>query len=128
MHMLLKKDGLRTTIIFKYRQQFETAVAIFNRRTYYIDTKNKITREEFQKTVRYIGASLAEKGFDVKPRFHFAPKEPAFRFIRPSPSGGDGNLVNDIQNYYKMLRMKARFGPPLTFFREGRNAIYRERS
>jgi len=123
MHIVLKKDGLRTTVIFKYRQQFETAVAIFNHRTYYVDTKNRITKGEFQKTVRYIGASLAEKGFEVKPRFHFGAKKSSFRFIRPSPSGGDGNLVNDIQNYYKMSRMRARLGSPFVLLRRGRNVI-----
>jgi len=128
MHLVLKKDGLRTTVIFKYRAQFETAIAIFNHRTYYVDTKNKITRGEFQKTIRYIGASLAEKGFEVKPRFRFGPKKPAFRFIRPSPSGGDGNLLNDIQNYYKMSKMRMRFEAPFAFFREGGNVIYRQRS
>jgi hypothetical protein len=128
MHIVLKKDGLRTTVIFKYKPQFETAVAVFNGRPYYVDTKNKITRGEFQKTVRYIGASLAKNGFDVKPRFHFCTKKPAFRFIRPSPSGGDGNLVNDIQNYYKMSKMRMRFGSPIPFFREGGNVLYRQRS
>jgi len=128
MRIVIKKDGLKTTVTFKYRQQFETAVATFNRRTYYVDTKDKITKGEFLKTVRYIGAYLAERGFDVKPHFHCASKKPAFRFIHPSPSGGDGNLVNDIMNYYKMSRMRMRFGPPLALLREGGYAIHRQRS
>jgi hypothetical protein len=99
MRLVLVKNGVKSTINFKYDSKLETAEADFNSRIYYVSVKEKVSRNDFQKVVKYIAHQLEKKGFKVSPHFRFVPKKAPFKFIHQSTLG-DINLVKEIYRYY----------------------------
>jgi len=108
MRLILEKNGIKSTVIFKYDPKLETAEADFNNRVYYVSVKGKVSRNDFQKVVKYIAHQLEKKGFKVSPHFRFKPKKAPFQFIHQSTLG-DMNLVKEIQRYYAERNKFSRF-------------------
>ena len=108
MRLVLVKNGVRSTVIFKYDSKLETALAVFNNRIYYVSVKEKVSRKDFQKVVKYVAHQLERKGFKVKPHFRFVPKKAPFEFIHQSTLG-DINLIKEIYRYYVERNRFSRF-------------------
>lgn len=111
MRLVLMKNGVKSTIIFKYDPKLETAEARFNNRIYYVSVKGKVSRSDFEKVVKHIAHQLEKKGFEVKPHFRFTPKKAPFQFIHQSTLG-DMNLVKEIYKYYVERNRFSRFPYP----------------
>jgi hypothetical protein len=108
MRLVLEKNGIKSTIIFKYDPKLETAEADFNGRIYYVSVKGKVSRSDFQKVVKHVAHQLEKKGFKVSPHYRLTPKRAPFQFIHQSTLG-DMNLVKEIQRYYVERNRFSRF-------------------
>lgn len=105
MRIAIKKGSFSSTVNFNYNEKFHTITANFNSRTYYLNTKDSVSKRDATRVVSSLVGRLKKKGYRVNTNFSTSMFPlPYPYFIRvDSASGRNVSLVTDIENYRKIL-------------------------